>query len=734
VSASTLQHGDDSDPQLEPIRIDIRPDGRVSSEFENAFYVRVLHPDGRPYAAEVEVLLVDGTLGEKKGDPDAPVRLLRRPTDALGIVTVRGRLGSEVLRLEARVLDPSSRPSGADEDTVRFKRRMRFVSFAGAVMVSASTRVVQPDAELEVLAHGLSSRRPVFVDVYDADGAWIDTAVPPFFGVEEPRRWRFGDLREGVLQLEAYSFAHDPGESTALARVQIVAGDPERVESLRPLVALHRTQLHVPRVELDWSSELDRAYLGWLETAVLAPADVRRARAWLLGTLPVSVYGPPLALQTHPAARPRRDGAAAPRMDDGDARVPARRRRSVPRRHDDHDAAQPRARGRPDDGRARADHRRPWPSRRRARRRESQARGAAAWPRRRRRDGVRARARHDLAGEARVDLLRPRAMILAAGLGTRLGEMGRTKPKPMLPVCGAPLVRWSALWLRHHGVGDIAINLHHLGEQIQAELGDGSALGLRIAYSHEEGMILGTGGGLRHARHLIDDGAGTPIVVVNGKILVDLDLQAVLRAHVDSGAEATMVLRADPEAAKWGSLQIDAQGRIVRLLDYATPARAVAQPASEALMFTGVHVLSPRFLDRIPAEGEQCVIRTAYRSLFHEGRGLHGFVTDRYWWEHSTPQRYIQGVANVLDGVVSLPFAEGPVRGVDPTAVVGPGARIEPPVWVGPRVTIGRDAVVGPHVQLGAGSTVRPGARVVSSVAWDGAVIEGDVRDEVVTA
>jgi NDP-sugar pyrophosphorylase family protein len=244
-------------------------------------------------------------------------------------------------------------------------------------------------------------------------------------------------------------------------------------------------------------------------------------------------------------------------------------------------------------------------------------------------------------------------------------------------------------------------------------------------------MILGTGGGLRHARALIDDGDDTPIVVVNGKILVDLDLSALLRAHAETGAEATMVLRPDPDAAKWGSLQIDAEGRIVRLLGDATAALA-APPASDPLMFTGVHVMQPRFLDRIPATGEQCVIKTAYRSLFDEGRGLHGFVTDRYWWEHSTPQRYIQGVANVLDGAVSLPYAEGPIRGIDPSAVVEAGARVEPPVWVGPGATIGRDAHVGPHVQLGAGSTVRPGAHVVSSVVWDGAVVEGEVRDEVV--
>ncbi len=323
-------------------------------------------------------------------------------------------------------------------------------------------------------------------------------------------------------------------------------------------------------------------------------------------------------------------------------------------------------------------------------------------------------------------------MILAAGFGTRLGDLTQHRPKPMLPVCGTPLVRWSALWLRHHGIEDVAVNLHHLGEQIEAELGDGGSLGLRIRYSPEQGMILGTGGGLRHARALLDPGDGAPVVIVNGKIIVDLDLGAVLEAHRRSGAEATMVLRADAEAKKWGSLQTAEDGRIVRLLGDAPAADPHTQPTSPPLMFTGIHVFEPRFLDRIPLEGEQCIIKTAYRQLFDEGKGLHGYVTRDYWWEHSTPQRYLQGVTNLLDGVVKPSFAEHPVRGVSASARVHPSATIAEPVWIGPDVEVQADAQVGPHVQLGAGAVVEAGARVERAIAWEGARLSGEVRDRVV--
>ncbi len=326
-------------------------------------------------------------------------------------------------------------------------------------------------------------------------------------------------------------------------------------------------------------------------------------------------------------------------------------------------------------------------------------------------------------------------MILAAGFGTRLGPLTRLRPKPMLPICGAPLVRWAVWWLRHHGVREIVINLHHMGEQIEAEIGDGRALGVAVTYSRESGMILGTGGGLRHARGLLEQDADTPIVVVNGKIMLDLDLMAVLARHRASGAEATMVLRPDPEAARWGSLRLDAGGRVAEFLR-ARPRHgpATPEPLGPPLMFTGVHVFQPRLLDRIPPEGEQCVVRTAYRELFHEGRGLHGFETHDYWWEHSTVARYLQGVENVLSGVARLAHAGGPVRGVDASARVDATARVDDQTWIGPGAVVGAGALIGPGVQIGAGARVAAGVRLRRAVVWPGCVVDEDAADAVVTA
>lgn len=325
----------------------------------------------------------------------------------------------------------------------------------------------------------------------------------------------------------------------------------------------------------------------------------------------------------------------------------------------------------------------------------------------------------------------PRAMILAAGFGTRLGELSKIRPKPMLPICGAPLVRWAALWLRAQGVRELVINLHHLGEQIEAELGDGSALGLAIAYSHEDGLILGTGGGLRHARRLLDDGHDTPIVVVNGKILVDLALAPVLAAHRRRRAEATMVLRPDAEGIWGGSLAGDPEtGTLATFLG---ETRAGANPGPP-MMFTGVHLIQPSFLDRVPPEGEQCIVRTAYRQLFADPRGIDVHTHTGYWWEHSTVERYLQGIANLLDGRADLPWAEHPLTGVAPSATVDPSATLEPRIHVGPHATIGPGTSLGPHVQIGAGATVGPGLHLERAAVWPGATLDHDLVDAVRTS
>lgn len=181
-----------------------------------------------------------------------------------------------------------------------------------------------------------------------------------------------------------------------------------------------------------------------------------------------------------------------------------------------------------------------------------------------------------------------------------------------------------------------------------------------------------------------------------------------------------MVLRPDPHPERWGNPRADDSPDAVRFLASLRP-----------LMFTGVHVLSPRFLDRVPATGASCIVRTAYAELYRERGEVSRVVTRRYWHEHSTADGYLEGVARVLAGDAGFAHAERPLRGVDPSAAVEGGAEIVAPVWVGRRARIEAGARVGPFVQVGDGATVGRGARLTRAVVWDGVRVDEDVVNAV---
>ena len=131
-------------------------------------------------------------------------------------------------------------------------------------------------------------------------------------------------------------------------------------------------------------------------------------------------------------------------------------------------------------------------------------------------------------------------MILAAGFGTRLFPLTIDRTKPAIPFLGKPLVGYVAEYVARFGFKDFVVNLHHQPDSVREALGDGSEFGVRIAYTVEEPNILGTAGALDNARdHLQDE----PFLIVNGKIISDIDIAAAVETHNRSGALATMVLK-----------------------------------------------------------------------------------------------------------------------------------------------------------------------------------------------
>ena len=325
-------------------------------------------------------------------------------------------------------------------------------------------------------------------------------------------------------------------------------------------------------------------------------------------------------------------------------------------------------------------------------------------------------------------------MVLCAGLGTRLRPLTERVPKPAVPVANLPLVRWSLGLLRGAGVRRAVVNVHHLpGVMERAAREAGAALGVEVAISREP-AIAGTGGALREARPLL--AGADAILVVNGDVLFDVDLGGALAAHRASGALATMVLLPMPAGARYAAVDVDGGGRVRRIAGTFGPGGERLTPRH----FSGVHVVSPPLLDRVPATPVEVDVRDVYAGLMADGL-LRGHLVEGYWNDLGAPDRYLAAHADLLAGRVPLapfdgadPFRGCGERGPGVRAAAGaridPGATIEGPALLGEGAVVEAGARLGPNVVLGARCRVGARAVVRDAVLWEGTEVAAGERLE----
>jgi mannose-1-phosphate guanylyltransferase len=246
-----------------------------------------------------------------------------------------------------------------------------------------------------------------------------------------------------------------------------------------------------------------------------------------------------------------------------------------------------------------------------------------------------------------------KAMVLAAGQGTRLRPVTDGKPKALVPVAGRPMIEYALLLLRYYGIREIIINLHHFGEQIEKHLGDGRQLGLELAYSIEP-ELLGTGGGLLKAKPFLQDGT---FIVINTDALIDLNLAELIALHRQVSAAATLVLRPDENADQYGSMDIDVEGRIYRFLEAKAPTSSVGP--TRKLMFTGVQIFEPkvfRYMDASEAAQKFSTTMQTYPRMLQAGEALYGFCFEGFWQDLGTVERIKRTEERLRTGHVNLHY------------------------------------------------------------------------------
>ncbi len=313
-----------------------------------------------------------------------------------------------------------------------------------------------------------------------------------------------------------------------------------------------------------------------------------------------------------------------------------------------------------------------------------------------------------------------RAMILAAGYGTRLWPLTVDRTKPAIPFLGRPLVGYVAEYLARNGYDEIAVNLHHQPESVRAALGDGHSFGVRFTYT-EEPVILGPSGALDNARWFL---AGDTFVVINGKIVTDIDLRAALETHRQREALATLVLRRNPGREKFTPVRTQA-GLITGF------GGAPAEAEDEPLMFTGIQILEPRIFDYIPRGVFSHTVTDVYLPAIAKGERLAAHVAEGMWYELSTVRRY-------LDITLALLSESGRDLDVGRGCVVEEGVEVrEAILWDNVKVERGarvRRAVLGEGVRVRAGESIENAAVVraelVRGVERPPKGLAGEVRGE----
>ena len=320
------------------------------------------------------------------------------------------------------------------------------------------------------------------------------------------------------------------------------------------------------------------------------------------------------------------------------------------------------------------------------------------------------------------------ALILAGGEGTRLRPLTSTVPKPVVPLVDRPFISYMLDWLRSHGVQEVVLSCGFLAAGVRDVLGDGAGFGVRLRYV-EEPRPLGTGGALKYAEDLLDE----RFLMLNGDVLTDFDLGAQLARHRATGARATLALSPVEDPWNYGLVRTDASGAVTGFVE--KPGR---DQIDTDTISAGVYVLERSVLELLDPGAPASIERDVFPRLV--GAGLFGHVAEGYWLDIGTPERYLEGTFDILEGTVAtsvvsrLGAASVCVgEGVENAGRIVPAALVERGCRLGEGSRIGPRAVLEAGVRVGANTTIERavvmrGAQIGDNCTLRGCIVAGGVQ------
>jgi mannose-1-phosphate guanylyltransferase len=299
-----------------------------------------------------------------------------------------------------------------------------------------------------------------------------------------------------------------------------------------------------------------------------------------------------------------------------------------------------------------------------------------------------------------------KAMVMAAGLGTRLRPLTYEIPKPLVPVANRPIMEHILALLSRHDLTEVVANLHFFPETIRSRFGDGSELGIELTYSYEE-ELLGTAGGVRNVREFF---GSEPFCVMAADALTDIDLEALARTHAEHDWIATLATKRVPNVSEYGVVVTGADGRVQGFQEKPAQAEALSDLAN-----CMIYALEPEIFDYFPDRPVVDWALDVFPALLEHDVPFGVHVADAYWNDVGSLPEYLQGNLDVLAGAVAVEPA-GELIDAEVGGTLGDGIELSGRVLVGDGARVAEGARLDGPIVLGPGAEVRSGARVRESL------------------
>lgn len=299
-----------------------------------------------------------------------------------------------------------------------------------------------------------------------------------------------------------------------------------------------------------------------------------------------------------------------------------------------------------------------------------------------------------------------KAMIMAAGVGSRLMPMTIDVPKPMIPMANQPLMANSVKLLRQHGFTSLIANLHYHADHITRYFGDGSDFGVSLQYSPEK-ELMGTAGGVKRCQWFLDD----TFVVISGDALTDLALTSLVKHHKQKGALATMALKEVEDVESFGIVITGQDGLIKSFQEKPSAGEALSRLAN-----TGIYVFETEIFNYIPANEFYDFGKQVFPELVSKGCPFYGYTIEEYWCDVGNLNAYRQAHADVMAGKVKIDMEGDIISAGDKSRVL-----------VATGTEIGKNANFSGSVVIGARCRIGDNVTISDAVLWDDIEIGNDV-------